>query len=116
MKQHTDVKTYRYWSADFARGPHEWLGMRVDRDLSGLKVAVVHDRGAVVEWNRRCLRTFPPDAIREGDVILSVNQVGHGAVGPQRRWQQMGAQLLEQTELFLEMRRTVSTGSCDRAA
>ena len=113
MKKYTGVKTHRYWHADFPRGPYETLGITVGRDLAGLKVKLVHDSGAVVEWNKRCLQTFPPDAIREGDVIISVNGVGHGAEGPRRRWKQMGAEL-NSDDILLEMRRPV-TGQAEAA-
>ena len=76
-------------------------------------MVLVHDSGAVVEWNKRCLQTFPPDAIREGDVIISVNGVGNGAEGPSRRWNRMGDEL-NSDDIFLEMRRPL-TGQAEAA-
>ena len=105
MQQET---TYRYWHADCALKADEKLGIQVTPDPAGLIVSQVCDSGAVFAWNKRCLQTFPPDEIREGDVIISINGVGYGE---EPRQEKMVAILNYSNTLFLEMRRCVKEDS-----
>ena len=77
-QQRIERARFRYFSVDVPVG--RALGLQIRKTTSGAVAGAVvrglasQDSGAfVTEWNQRCDRTFPDDAIKIGDVIVIAN-------------------------------------------
>ena len=73
----------------------------------GLRVEQVTTPGSVSAWNERCCQTFAKDAIKEGDVVVSVNGIGvnTAAIDNEEKFRPMQEEFYRAHEFFLKMRR-----------